>query len=119
MTRRTWTVVIVVVAVIVAAAAGTALVAAAHHRREGLWPQSPAQRPERPARRPERAVRARLARRRLRDGTAANGQNGGGYRWGDDRSPPVRGGGGMMIRGGWQPLRGIPGSSSACSSEPA
>ena len=108
MTRRAWTVVIVVVAVIVAAVAGTA------PGRGGpppaakrAWPQShgSASRAASPASRTGSPGKAGKA--------AAPGWNGGqrperrrlplGRRWARPRS-----GGGMMSRGGWQPLRGIP-----------
>jgi len=99
MTRRAWTAVIVVVAVIVAAVAGTALVAATHHRSEPTWPRGTL------------SVQSGRSGQGWNAGSSqygTNGHDGGGYRWGGGNGMGQRFGRGMMDRGIWQPLRGLP-----------
>jgi hypothetical protein len=100
MTRRAWTVVIVVVAVVVAAVAGTALVMAAHHDRVTVSPQ---------AQLSVQNGQFGVQNGGLSQNGGGPGQNGGGYRWNDGNGSGRRiGAAGMMGRGGWQPLRGLP-----------
>jgi hypothetical protein len=107
-------VVIVVVAVVVAAVAGTALVMAAHHDRETVSPQA-----QLSVQNGQFGVQNGQSGQGWQGGgqgwNGGNGMNGGasgsngGYRWNDGNGSGRRmGAAGMMGRGGWQPLRGLP-----------